>query len=519
MLIDGNKWTGGPAIDTDVCIVGTGIGGGTLVEQLARSKTRFVAVEAGGLKKSEAVTMDNVGRQFVMPVTRCIELGGTSNLWHGVLSPLDRADFAARPWIPGSGWPITYEQLEPYYQKAAALLGVEHYGYYEEATLADPWKSQLPMMPFNRAVLENKLFQQKIAITRFKQVVRRVLESTEDQHCLMNTVALELVPGESRGRAAHLVARTTSGSEIQVRAKVFLVAAGALETPRLLLNSRRMNEKGAGNEHDNVGRYLMDHPMGNLLQIKFNRPVRAPIYSDTKSSPAMKVKTGLLFTRAVQEREGLPNHCFYIRPSFVEGINDESEQIKLSLLTLRDSRMTAADFLRVIKHPNVVAQVLAYKTWLRVTYKYGDLFFLTEQVPYAESRVSLSEHKDAFGYPRAKVDWKVSRADIDSMERSYRVLTKEAFSTEDYTFTHKSWEETRWEERYSSAAHHVGTARMAKQAADGVVDENLRVFGIDNVYVCDGSVFTTAGNVNNSLTISALAIRLAEHVGAQLSRN
>src|SRR5436190_5488308 len=101
------------------------------------------------------------------------------------------------------------------------------------------------------------------------------------------------------------------------------------------------------------------------------------------------------------------------------------------------------------------------------------------------------------------------------MERSARILTQEALSKTDFTFTHERWNDTAWEERFSSAAHHVGTARMASSATTGVVDAALRVFSIDNLYVCDGSVFTTAGNVNNSLTISALGIRLAEHLARQ----
>jgi choline dehydrogenase-like flavoprotein len=512
MLIDGNRWTGGPTIDTDVCIVGTGIGGGTLVEQLGKRKARFVVVEAGAPRKSDSVGMDNVGRQFVMPVTRSIELGGTSNLWHGVLSPLDRADFETRPWVPLSGWPVSLDELMPHYHAASALMGVEHFEYFDEKSIPEVFAQQMAAMPFDRAILENKLFQQRLDIMRFKKVVRRVVGESEDRHCLYNTVALELEPGERRSSVGQLFARTTGGREIRVRAKTFILAAGALETPRLLLNSRKMGERGAGNHNDQVGRYLMDHPMGNLLQIRFKQPLRAPLYSDTKSSPAMKIKTGLLFTPAIQKREGLPNHCFYIRPSFVEGINDESERIKLSLLTLRDSRMTMGDFMRVLTHPNVVAQVLAYKTWLRVTYKFGDLFFLTEQVPNPDSRVSLSDRKDAFGYPMARVDWKVTSADLESMQRCFRVLTTEAFSSEHFSFTHKAWTDTGWEERYSSAAHHVGTARMAPNDRTGVVDASLRVFGVDNLYVCDGSVFATAGNVNNSLTISALAIRLDEHL-------
>ncbi len=512
MLMDGNEWTPSGVIDTEVCIIGTGIGGGTLVNRLAAKGCRFVVLEAGSAKKSDSVTFENVGRHFVMPATRSIELGGTSNLWHGVLSPLDRADFETRSWVPGSGWPITYDELLPHYREAAELLGVERYAYYDQAGLPEEFARQVPLMPFDGKVIENKFFQQPLAVTRFKRIVTRAVIDSQDRHCLLNVVALELLPGEGKRVVDRVLARTASGRSIEVRAKAFVVAAGALETPRLLLNSRKFGDAGVGNQNDLVGRYLMDHPMGNLLQVQFKKRLRAPIYSDTKSSPAVKLKTGLLFTREIQEREGLPNHCFFIRPSFVEGIDDESERIKLALLTLRHRRMTFSDFVKVVTNMNVIAQVLAYKTWLKVTYRYGDLFFLTEQMPSADSRVTLSDKKDRFGYPIARVDWRVSRADLETMQRSFRVITTQAFSREHFDFTHKAWTDTGWEERFSSAAHHVGTVRMGATARTGVVDSSLRVFGAENLYVCDGSVFTTAGNVNNSLTISALACRLADRL-------
>ena len=114
-----------------VCIVGSGFGGGTLALKLAEKKINFIIVEAGGLvHKSNSVGFKNIGRDFGLRSTTSFQLGGTSNLWHGVLSPFDYIDFKKRDWIPNSGWEISLEDLKPLYREAAAFLGVKDYDFF-----------------------------------------------------------------------------------------------------------------------------------------------------------------------------------------------------------------------------------------------------------------------------------------------------------------------------------------------------------------------------------------------------
>lgn len=255
----------------------------------------------------------------------------------------------------------------------------------------------------------------------------------------------------------------------------------------------------------------MDHPMGNLCQMEFLKPAKYPIYSDTKYSPNMKIKTGLELEDEKQKELKLPNHNFYLRPSFKKGIDNESEKVKLSLLAFKDGGVTLKDVIRVLTNPNVVMQIIAYKFSLNVTFKYADLFFVTEQIPNEKSYVVLSDKKDKWGYQKAMVNWQVSKEDIESMKVWFELLLTKLFPKEHYKFTH-TLKDFNWEEIFTSAIHHVGTCRMAENKENGVVDKNLKVFDTTNLYVCDGSIFTTAGNVNNGLTISAFACRLADHL-------
>ncbi len=498
-------------ITCNICIIGSGIGGATLAKSLIEKGFKdLVVVEAGGRKASQldVVSFDSVGEDFRLSPTRAIELGGTSNLWHGVLAPLDPIDFEYRSWIPNSGWPISYEDLDPYYRRAADILKIPKFDWFDRDTITRELDLCISDMPINFDSIENKLFQQPQPVMSFKNELESLEKQGHPIRILTNSVALELL-GHSEHQIKAVMTKCTRSQDVTfIHAKKYIVAAGALESPRLFLNSKSKWRYGLGNEQDNVGRYLMDHPMGNLIQVEFNNRISAPLYSDFRASKNVKIKSGIVFDRKHQKEWQLPNHNFYIRPSFIRGINNESEELKLYLLTLKRGKFSIKKILKILSNINVVRQILAYKFSLRVKYKFADIFFVTEQIPYKSSRISLSENKDSFGYPIAKIDWKLHKDDWDSMSKLYPLL-KKIFPSDRFTCTHKE-NDVNWRSIFTSAAHHVGTLRMASSSNNGVVDQNLKVFGVNNLFVCDGSVFPTSGNVNSGLTIAALAIRLGD---------
>ncbi len=495
-----------------VCIIGSGVGGGTLAKKLAEKNREFIIIEAGEMRgNSEIIQKDHAGRDFKMETTTSIQLGGTTNLWHGVLSPLDEIDFQKRSWIPYSGWPINPDDLEPFYKEASSLFGVPDYANYEEDNLPEELKNKLGELSFDRGYLVNKIFQQHLPPLNFRDVIHDLVKKSDRMHCFYNAAALELVPGINGGKITKLVVANKNGRKIDIYSDIFICCTGALETPRLLLNSRSVAENGIGNKHGNVGRFLMDHPMGNLCQIKFKRPGKAQIYSDIKYMKNIKIKSGLELSEDYQKSMKLPNHNFFFRPSFVEGIDNETEKIKLSLLAIKGGGVTVSDLFKVLTNLNVIRQILTYKLTLNVRYKFADLFFVTEQIPNPDSRVTLSDKKDKFGYPVARINWQLVPEDILSIKKWFDLLHSTLISENDYTFTH-STEDFDWDNILTTAIHHVGTARMSSTEREGVVDSNMKVYGTTNLYVSDGSVFTTSGNVNSSLTISALSCKLASHL-------
>ena len=504
MIIDtADKFKNNIIMHNSICIIGSGIGASSLAIELFEANIPFIMIEAGSLGRSSSIIKrENTGLDFGLRTTTSIEIGGTSNLWHGVLSPLDKIDFEKREWIPNSGWPIKYDELEPFYKKAGKILKVVNFDYFTVNKLSQTLLNLLSDLKFNKTILKNKIFQQPIPVTRFKEVIVSKIKNSKTQHLYYNACALELVKDNS-GSIKKLICGNDSGGIFEVFSDKFVICAGALETPRLLLNSSIDNK--------NIGKYLMDHPMGNLCQISFNKKQKAHIYSDIKFSPSSKIKSGLEFTKDVQESNSLPNHCFYTRVSFSKGIDNKTEKVKLSLLTFRDGGLSLKDVWNLVKNLNLVLQILIYKLSLNLKYKYSDLFFVAEQIPNPNSTVTLSNTKDKFGYPIASINWQLTRDDVNSMQKVFSLLNNKAFSNDYIKFTH-SPQDLDWENTFTSAAHHVGTARMSDSAESGVVDKNLKVFGINNLYVCDGSVFSTSGNVNSSFTISALACRLADHL-------
>jgi choline dehydrogenase-like flavoprotein len=484
-----------------ICIVGSGIGVSSLLTSVNLEDVDVTIIEAGGEQSSDSVRNTMSGRKLGLRTTTAIQLGGTSNLWHGVLSPLDRDDFDSKDYIQNSGWPIKIDELEPFYKKASEILGLHNSEFFELDKLPKALKVMMEGLSFNRSLLKNKIFQQPLPPKNFRTSVIKDLKTKKNVTLLSNHVALQLFHNNSKVTGVKVGLQ--DGTVKEISADIFIVGAGALETPRLLLNS--------GIENYNIGRYLMDHPMGNLCQIEFKKPKKAPLYSDTKISKDQKIKSALVLKPDQRKKMKLLNHAFYLRPSFIRGIDNESEKLKLSLLAFKDGKTSLTDVWKLMTNINVIFQILAYKLSLNVTFKYADLFFVCEQTPNPNSLVSLSTKVDKWGYPIADVHWQVSDEDIENMKEWFQLVINDFFPESEYSIVHGK-DDFNWEEIYTSAIHHVGTARMSHYKETGVVDKNLKVFDYDNLYVCDGSVFSTSGNVNSSFTISALACRLSQHL-------
>jgi choline dehydrogenase-like flavoprotein len=516
MLISATRLDARSVLRARYCVIGTGIGGSAVAQGLSAAGQDVLMLEAGTTElvpdDQNSVRAEHVGRSFNIPISRCIELGGTSNQWHGICAPLDDIDFERRPWIERSGWPIRKHDLSPFYRQASALLGIDDANAFETQTLAQPLRQLLSDLDFDRTVLQNKVVQFRKPPIRWKDTLQR-LASEGKLRIVLDAPALELVPSNDGGRIEQVIVgagdRTTS-----IEADVFIVCAGGLETPRLLLNSHRGRSVAIGNSSDMVGRCLMDHPVGHYCKLGFKRPTKAPLYASLPLHAHSGAIAGLMLSPDRQRDWQLPNHYLWIRPSVSAARVDDD--LLMSFLAVRGvADLSARQMWAILTNRDVMYRIMVHRFGIRPTYRYGDLFYMTEQLPDPSSRVMLSTARtDKYGYPVARIDWRLSSRDLADFERYTKVLFGEGLRSPQYSVARQDEIEI-WERTVASAAHHLGTARMSDTQATGVVDANLRVFEASNLYVCDASVFSTAGSVNPSLTITALALRLAAHLSAQ----
>lgn len=501
MLIDARLLDQDATIVAEICIVGTGMGAISVAHTLVRAGRDVLFVEAGPLRASRrtrpAIHTENVGRPFGLSVSRGLELGGGSAYWHGVCAPLDEEDFLERPWIPHSGWPIGPAELARWYPLAQEFLGGQ-----ERSNRTARHDGTV----FAAAdVLDAKPYRYRASPFRGKDVVLEWCRHGRAR-CLYHGTALQLL--QTQGKAKALLVGS-AGKRFKVIARRFVIAAGALETPRLLLNS--LDQEGAAPASWWLGRNLIDHPAGYLSQVQFEQPFDASSAREDDPGSETRTMSGFMLRSDMQRQHRLPNHAVFVR----KGMSrlPVPSAAMMSFLGMRGPRDVALTHLAsLVRHPYILWRIAHQKLALRTRSRYGDLFFMTEQLPNPDSRVRLStQARDEFGFPIACVDWRLSEQDT-AMFADYHALLMASLGRSNGVRALRADPLSHWQETVTSAAHHLGTARMAATPRDGVVDCNLKVFGFENVWVGDGSVFPTAGSVNPSLTICALGHRLGAHL-------
>jgi choline dehydrogenase-like flavoprotein len=517
MLADARQFSNEFPLKARFCVIGSGMGGATIAQRLASASQDVLLIEAGSLEPaladgSQVISWESVGRSFNAPPTRCIELGGTSNQWHGICAPMDEMDFAARPWIRGSGWPITRADLQPYYDEAAGLHEVPTWPGYDPASLEPSRRAQLGDIHVHQRVLRHKIVYARRPPMRWKELLLASARAAK-LRCLLNAPALKLVPSEN-GRCVSKLIIGAGGRTLEVHADIFIVACGALETPRLLLNSRLNGSAALGNDRDLVGRNLLDHPAGHFCKVRFQKPTVAPLFATQAMNADLSMTVALMQAPEHQEQHAVGNHYAWMRPSVTSARIDD--ELLLSFLAVRGVRdLTLRQIFAILTDRDIQYRILVQRFGMHPRYRFGDMYFTTEQLPNLSSRVKLSDTtRDRYGYPVACIDWQLSDDDLRGFERYARLFFKQGLPNSQCELARVD-PLSIWDSTLASTAHHLGTARMGADPACGVVDRNLQIFGIENAYVCDGSVFPTAGSANPSLTITALALRLAGHLNSK----
>src|SRR5262245_9425759 len=332
--------------DYDLCIVGSGPAGMTVAAELAGSGLRVCVLESGKLRptalgdrlrrvRSDGIRIKDYSRERV--------LGGASSTWAGLSSPLDPTDLAPRPWLRHSGWPIPADELYADYARAAeryrfpslALFGADGFGALRtKGALQPAWRD-----------VEEKVFLAAAEPQHFGREQRRAFDAEGvDLHLVATVVRLE--SERASGRVDVAVVRTSLGKEVRVHAGAFVIAGGGIENARLLLLSRDRCDAGFGNEHDHVGRFLMNHPKNYHGVVRLERPLAELPYFFGCLHRGFAGYAGLKLREPLQRERGLLNSYVRFEPLFPwsdsEGVESLVTLVKRSRIVLTAFRKRRA---------------------------------------------------------------------------------------------------------------------------------------------------------------------------------
>ena len=543
----GNSWAGNPVsfadareivpgsvLESEVLIVGGGAAGITLARALAARGFAVLLAEAGDWRPDAATQalydLDCVGYPLrPNHMSRAREFGGSCNLWAGRAMRLQPLDFAARPWVPESGWPIPAAEIERYLDAVAAILELP--GGADAFSLA-AWHHHLGAA--ERQLLEAGPFAPAISLwarrpKRFARAYQRELAQSPKIRVLLRANAVRLRLAADGRQIAAVDFATLEGRRLTVAARLVVLAMGGLEIPRLLLWSDRLDPRLLGPRRALVGRFFMDHPRTAFGRVVLRGDASLPLMR-TWPVAGGKVQLGLALSAELQQREGLLNHY----ATFEEEGSAYAEAhwhlaLELGKVILRRGHAgSRLDLGRVRQAPRVEhlryllspKELLPHDLWRfwrllkerlrrqRPEQRYIVVYFC-EQPPAPESRVWLGEKLDALGVPRLVFDWRIPDAVHASLfrlqEEIGRALARSNLGR---------LEPGQGMPCYTDASHHMGTTRMHPDPQRGVVDTDCRLHGTANLWIASSSVFPTCGHANPTLTILALVLRLAEHLAA-----
>lgn len=528
MLIDLRKEPEAAARPSDICIVGAGAAGITLARRLARTGREICLLESGGLDFEQA-TQDlyrgaNVGMPYYdLDQSRLRFFGGTVAIWGGRCALLDPIDFERRDWVPHSGWPIGRADLDPYYREANAIFELGDFNYEN-----DIWEALgIPPQPFDTARIDTKLWRFDEISERFAASRARDLINAPNVRILIHANAVKLQAGAEARTIEHVEVRPLGGEARKVQARRYVLACGAIENARLLLASDDVEPQGIGNRHDLVGRYFMEHPAGRIGKVETQQPYELWAAFQKRFMPSgPPLAPALRLGDPAQREEKALNSIvtFKLQRDPSKGValgNKIYHNLKHSINPSRGGR--ALDHLYRAVRGWIHREVRNGVERMRARAGLTGLYLITrgEQAPNPESRVLLSSERDALGNRRADLAWRLTEIDKHTARVFARTFDAELRRLGKGTVVPSEWLDDpspQWPIDHTvgnhpfANYHQLGGTRMSADPKEGVVDADSKVHGYDNLYVAGSSVFPTGGWANPTLTIVALALRLADHL-------
>lgn len=330
--------------------------------------------------------------------------------------------------------------------------------------------------------------------TRFGEKYLDELKQSRQIDCFYNASVVDIKMYDDRAGVKHVLVRNYNNQTFALSANNFVLAFGALENARALLNANSQAKDGIGNHSDMVGRCFMESlnvPIGRFL-------VTDPSFWKQYDN------IHLIPTEELIRKEKIGNGVIDFSANAPDGLLRTYGRLHVLKQFIRDTGCRSPSLTSLARH------IVDFDCP-------GDgiIRSLIEQEPNPDSRVSLTEEVDAFGRRRLQLNWQLSESDHRTIRFLSIELAKEMAKLNvarvqlaPFILNHDLEIEG-----ISGHGHHMGTTRMSKDPRYGVVDHNCKVHGIQNLYVIGSSVYPNCGARNPTLTVILLSLRLGKYLG------
>lgn len=484
-----------------ICIVGAGLAGGVIASALIAKGYDVTLIEQG--KKPHPYDYKDEEWHPNMPrasFTRGVGLGGTSNYWHGGLTLLDQSDI--------DGWsdefqnkklPIDYSEMRHYYSQALKLIN-EYSG-----TRLDLEKMEsLPEERSNQFELNTQYFRYK-GLVYPKKVFCTLMSIHHAQESSGFKVLTDFVVRQikfSVDNRVESVEGIWNGKNTAIKADLIVLCAGGMGSPKILQNSL---VNSIALQKLPIGKYLTDHPSGFVFKARLRKRLNLKSLFGQEGNGYRKQYGIALNTDNINLANGR-NHIIYLRPAITMKDPLIYDFLKRKLVGYKGKHLSLLDIAYLFKHIDLLFEAINFKFGLFNSTRYVSGLTFMEQSPMDGFYMTPSQKN---GY---SIHWNVSDNDRMSIAKFIeKFFDEHKHIFEDYVIypDHNN--------RLETAGHHSGGCRASDSPSTGVVDGNLKVFGVDNLFVADGSVIGYTGHANTGLTILALALKCVDSIENSLN--
>ncbi len=478
-----------------ICIVGAGTAGSVLAVELLRRKACKITL----------IDIDSVAERFERERVLKVEIpqdsfigklqtvgygfGGTSNLWHGVLTRLDDEDYD----------PLGEAGLNLREELRGCELSLERYFGNLGKLDFHPSINKHPLQKyFSLEQFWPKFYTVKFSPTRFRKELRSRFAQIgcEAVNLHQNSVAIQLHNSDGKITGVEC---SSQGRRFLVEADQYVVCAGALESPRLLMQSFDSTPL----DNPLLGKGLMDHPSVVLGELQLPKQILYGHHGRSSLFLPNSQRIGFRIPRDLRRTEAM-NHSLFFRPHLDNDVSAVRKNIRALIYRLPGTSIGHLFYNHsMLKAAMTLALEKAGIGYLSRKFLVSAQF---EQTSYLGNEVSLRREMDSHGrripYVQNRIN-EIMYAEARHLSSLVSICTRGNASFQPFNFTCEDFE---------PGSHHSGTCRLGADPTQSVVNMDLRYHGLKNLYVCDASVIPKIGNANLTLTISALATRLASHL-------